>query len=322
MSYKIFTLSQSKELGDKITNQIGLKTGQIGLETFSDGELSPFFQESVRGHAVYIVGSLHQPHDNFVEMLLTLDAAKRAGAYKAHLVVPYYPYARQDRRGQSRSAIGARVIANALKANGMDSLITIDLHANQIEGFFNHDSPVIHIQGKDVFLPYLKAIIDDSWVICSPDAGGVTRAKGFADFLKLNLNVINKRRDKPNSIGSMELVGDVSGKKVLIVDDMIDTAGSLAKATELLLEKGAQEVSACITHGVLSGKAYENIGGSKLKNLYITDTIPLKQLNSNGVALPSNIKVISCAPAIAKVISAINEKTSVEYQLNNIINEA
>ncbi len=316
MSYKIFTLSKSKDLGEKITNQIGLKIGQIGLEVFSDGELSPFFQESVRGHAVYIVGSLHQPHDNFVEMLMTIDAAKRAGAYKAHLVVPYYPYARQDRRGQSRSAIGARVIANALKANGMDSLITIDLHANQIEGFFNHDSPVIHIQGKDVFIPYLKALIDDSWVICSPDAGGVTRAKGFADFLKLNLNVINKRRDKPNSIGSMELVGDVTGKKVLLVDDLVDTAGSLIKASELLLEQGASEVSACITHGVLSGDAYQKIDESLLKNLYISDTIPVEQVNSKGVKLPNKIKIISCATTIAKVISAINEKTSVEKILN------
>jgi ribose-phosphate pyrophosphokinase len=272
--------------------------------------MSPSFQESVRGHSIYIIGSLHQPHDNFMEMLLTIDAAKRAGAYKVNLVVPYYAYARQDKKDKSRGSIGARVIANALKANGMDSILIVDLHAAQIEGFFNYDSPVIHISGKDIFIPYFKNIVDESWMICSPDAGGVPRAKRFADNLKLDLVVINKRRDKPNSIGSMELVGDVKGRKVLITDDMIDTAGSLVKACELLL--------ACITHGVLSGEAYERIEKSNLKNLYISDTIPVKNFNQNGFPLPSKIVVISCSKVISRVISAVNDKVSIERQLREI----
>lgn len=321
MSYKIFALSQSQLLGEKIANQIGLKTGVIQLDVFSDGEMSPSFQESVRGQSVYLIGSLHQPHDNFMEMLLTIDAAKRAGAYKVHLVIPYYAYARQDRKDKTRGSIGARVVANALKANGMDSIMIVDLHAAQIEGFFDYDSPVIHIAGKDIFIPYFKKMVDETWVICSPDAGGVPRAKKFSDILSANLIVINKRRDKPNSIGSMELVGDVKGKKVLLIDDMIDTAGSLVKATELLLENGASEVSACITHGVLSGEAYTRIEKSSLKNLYISDTIPVKEVNKNGIEIPKKIVTVSCAPAIAKVISAINEKKSVDNQLNSIIQD-
>jgi ribose-phosphate pyrophosphokinase len=318
MSYKIFSLSQSKELGKEISDKLGIKQGDITLDVFSDGEMSPSFQESVRGHSIYIIGSLHQPHDNFMEMLLTIDAAKRAGAYKVNLVVPYYAYARQDKKDKSRGSIGARVIANALKANGMDSILIVDLHAAQIEGFFNYDSPVIHISGKDIFIPYFKNIVDESWMICSPDAGGVPRAKRFADNLKLDLVVINKRRDKPNSIGSMELVGDVKGRKVLITDDMIDTAGSLVKACELLLENGATEVSACITHGVLSGEAYERIEKSNLKNLYISDTIPVKNFNQNGFPLPSKIVVISCSKVISRVISAVNDKVSIERQLREI----
>jgi ribose-phosphate pyrophosphokinase len=255
MKYKIFNLSQSKELGETIAKQLDLKLGEITLDTFSDGEMSPSFQESIRGFSVYIIGSLHQPHDNFMEMLLTIDAAKRAGAKKVHLIVPYYAYARQDRKDKSRGSIGARVVQNCLKANGMNSIMIVDLHAGQIEGFFDYDSPVIHITGKDIFIPYFKNFIDDSWAICSPDAGGVPRAKKISDILNINLNVINKRRDKPNSIGSMELVGDVKGKKILLIDDIVDTGGSLIKATELLLENGALEVSACITHGVLSGEA-------------------------------------------------------------------
>ncbi len=321
MSYKIFALSQSQDLGNKIANQIGLKTGILQLDTFSDGEMSPSFQESVRGQAVYLVGSLHQPHDNFMEMLLTIDAAKRAGAYKVHLVVPYYGYARQDRKDKLRGSIGARVVANSLKANGMDSIMIVDLHATQIEGFFNNDSPVIHITGKNIFIPYFKKLVDNTWVICSPDAGGVPRAQKFAESLNIPLTVINKRRDKPNSISSMELVGDVKGKKVMLVDDMVDTAGSLVKATELLLSHGATAVSACITHGVLSGEAYQRIEASSLKHLYISDTVPVKKINKSGVELPEKIKIVTCAPALAEAISAISEKSSIENKLSKITSD-
>jgi ribose-phosphate pyrophosphokinase len=319
--YKLFALSQSQVLGKAIADNIGIELGKIKLDKFSDGELSPSFEESVRGYDVFIIGSLHQPHDNIMEMLLTIDSAKRAGANKVHVITPYYGYARQDRKDKSRGAIGARVLSNALKANGMDSIMIVDLHAGQIEGFFDNTSPVIHISGKDVFIPKLKTIVDKDWVICSPDAGGTTRAKKFSDILELPLIVINKRRDKPNSIGSMELVGDVTNKKVLIIDDMIDTAGSIQKAVELLLNNGAIEVSACITHGVLSGLAYKRIEESNLTKLYISDTIPVKDINKDGVFIPNKIETISCASVLATVIIAINSKISIETELNNIIYE-
>ncbi len=322
MKYKLFSLSQSHELSEAIAKKLNMNLGLISLDVFSDGEMSPSFQESIRGCSVYLIGSLHQPHDNFMEMLLTIDAAKRAGAYKVHLVTPYFMYSRQDRKDKSRGSIGARVVVNALKANGMDSIIIVDLHAGQIEGFFNYDSPVIHIAGKDIFLPHFNGFIDDKWVICSPDTGGITRAKKFADKLSVNLTVINKRRDKPNSIGSMELIGDVKGKKVMLVDDMIDTGGSLVKATELLIDNGALKVSACITHGVLSGEAYEKIENCQtLTNLYISDTIPVqkfKTFKGKNMTLPSKIVTISCANTLANVISAINENVSIESRLNEL----
>ena len=320
-NFKLFALSQSQKLGKEVAEEIGISLGELKLDKFSDGELSPAFIDSIRGYDVYIIGSLHQPHDNIMEMLLTIDSAKRAGANKVNLVIPYYGYARQDRRAKSRGAIGARVLSNALKANGMDSIMIVDLHAGQIEGFFDNTSPVIHIAGKDVFIPSIKNIVDKDWVICSPDTGGTERTKKFADILELPLIVINKRRDRPNSIGSMELVGDVSNKKVLIIDDMIDTGGSLVTATNLLLDNGASEVSACITHGVLSGLAYEKIGNSNLTKLYISDTIPVKELNSSGVKFPNNIEVISCSTVLARVISAINQNNSIENELKSIIFE-
>ncbi|MEY3450882.1 MAG: hypothetical protein RL711_707 [Bacteroidota bacterium] len=302
--YKLFALSQSQVLGKAIADNIGIELGKIKLDKFSDGELSPSFEESVRGYDVFIIGSLHQPHDNIMEMLLTIDSAKRAGANKVHVITPYYGYARQDRKDKSRGAIGARVLSNALKANGMDSIMIVDLHAGQIEGFFDNTSPVIHISGKDVFIPKLKTIVDKDWVICSPDAGGTTRAKKFSDILELPLIVINKRRDKPNSIGSMELVGDVTNKKVLIIDDMIDTGGTMCKAAQIILDKGANSVRAVVTHPVLSGKAYENIENSVLEELIVTDSIPLKQQSNK-------IRVVTVADFFAKAIRNVHTYESI-----------
>jgi ribose-phosphate pyrophosphokinase len=300
---KIFALSESLELGKMICSRLNLELGDLKVDKFSDGEISPGYEETIRNRNIFIIGSTHNS-DSIVEMMLAIDAAKRSGANQINVVIPYFGYARQDRKDKHRGAIGAAAITNALKAQGANSLMTLDLHANQIEGFF--DGSIVHIQGKNVFMPYLKTILNDEWIVCSPDAGGVARASSFSNKLGLGLAIMNKRRDKPNSIASMELVGDVTGKRVLIIDDMIDTAGSLAKATDILLSKGAIEVSACITHGVLSGKAKDNIDSSKLSTLYISDTIPLGKKK-----LSSKIKVISSADILANVINGITNKVSV-----------
>jgi ribose-phosphate pyrophosphokinase len=307
---KIFALSQSKLLGEKIANELGLKLGNLILDKFSDGEMSPGFEESIRSRKIFIIGSTHNS-ESIIELILTVDAARRSGAKQINLVVPYYGYARQDRKDKHRGAIGAGAIANIIESTGADTIMTIDLHASQIEGFFK--MPVIHIQGKSVFIPFLKSFIDDSWVICSPDAGGVARASGFSKSLNLPFVVMNKRRDKPNSIASMELVGDVEGKKVLIIDDMVDTGGSLIKCSDILLEKGATSVSACISHGILSSNAIEKINNSNLTNLFISDTIPVENRIKEG-----KIKVFSSAPMLAKVISGISKKISVNQLTSDV----
>jgi ribose-phosphate pyrophosphokinase len=306
---KIFSLTESQELTKRICDNLNIELGQLKVDKFSDGEISTGYEETIRNRNIFIVGSTHNS-DSIVEMLLAIDAAKRSGVNDINIVLPYFGYARQDRKDKHRGAIGAAAITNALKSAGAKTLLTLDLHANQIEGFF--DGAIVHIQGKSIFMPYLKRIINEEWVICSPDAGGVARASAFSNQLNIGLVIMNKRRDKPNSIASMELVGDVTGKKVLIIDDLIDTAGSLAKATEVLLSNGATEVSACITHGVLSGKAKENIDNSKLTKLYISDTIPLENKK-----LSNKIKIISSADIISTVINGITNKVSV----NKIISE-
>lgn len=306
---KIFSLSQSKALGESIAKELNLNLGNLILDKFSDGEMSPGFEESIRSRKIFIVGSTHNS-DSIVELVLTVDAARRAGAKQINVVIPYYGYARQDRKDKHRGAIGAGAIASVIESTGADTLMTIDLHASQIEGFFK--MPVIHIQGKSVFIPFLKPIMDDSWVICSPDAGGVARASSFSQKLNYPLVVMNKRRDKPNSIASMELVGDVEGKKVMIIDDMVDTGGSLVKCADILMQKGAIGVSACISHGVLSGNAIEKINKSCLTNLFISDTLPI-----DGKLVGDKIKVFSSAPMLAKVIAGISRKVSVN-QLTEI----
>jgi ribose-phosphate pyrophosphokinase len=311
-SFKIFALTESKSMGKKIASSLGVSLGDLKIDKFSDGELSPNFQESIREHKVFIVGSTHQPHSNIMEMMLTIDAAKRAGASQINCIIPYYGYARQDRKGASRGAIGSKVVANMLEANGADVVITIDLHAGQIEG--NFDIQTVNIDGKNIFIPYLKSKIINTkdWVICSPDAGGVVRAKKFSDYFNTPLCVINKRRDKPNSIASMDLVGEVKGKNVVLIDDMVDTAGSLCKASDVLLEKGAKSVSACITHPVLSGEAHERIAKSSIDKLYVSDTIPVDE---NSVAREKIVKV-SCSNVIGTVIGKFLSKESIDEGLS------
>ena len=312
--FKLFALRESRELGEKIANHLGQELGELSVDEFSDGEISPNFQNSIREHKIFIVGSTHQPHSNLMEMMLVIDAAKRAGASQVNCLIPYYGYARQDRKGASRGAIGSRVVANMLEANGADTVMVVDLHAGQIEGNFN--VPVVNIEGKNVFIPYLKTKnINEEWVVCSPDAGGVVRADKFSSYFNIPLNIINKRRDKPNSISSMELVGDVTDKKVLLVDDMVDTAGSLCKASNLLLENGAKEVHAVITHPVLSGPAYERLSKSSITTLYVSDTIPIPKDN----IAKDKIKIISCSNVIATVIQKFLEKQSIDQGLSDMI---
>ena len=319
MEYEIFALSQCKELGEKIAKNLDKELSPLETEVFSDGEISVSFPNSLRGKHVYIVGSTNPNADNFMELLLAIDAASIAGAYKVHVVTPYYGMARQDKKGKTRSALGARVVAKCLEANGADSVMCVDLHASQIQGFFSNSTPVIEVEGKDIFAPILKEIVNpEEWLICSPDAGGGVRAKKMAKQLGLGMVMMDKTRDKPNSIGNMVLIGDVKDKKVIIVDDMVDTAGTLCSSAEVLLEKGATEVSACIAHGILSGVAYERIGNSKLKTLYISDTIPVKRVNDLGVNIPSNIRTISCSDTISKIIKATRENSSIDETIKGI----
>jgi ribose-phosphate pyrophosphokinase len=307
---KIFALSQSKLLGEKIAKELGLNLGSLNLDKFSDGEMSPSFEETIRNRKIFIVGSTHNS-DSIVELILTVDAARRAGAKQINLVIPYYGYSRQDRKDRHRGAIGAGAIASVIESIGVDTVMTIDLHASQIEGFFKMS--VIHIQGKSVFVPFLKNVIGNDWVICSPDAGGVTRATGFSQIMGLPLVVMNKRRDKPNSIASMELVGDVKGKNVMIIDDMVDTGGSLVKCADTLLDHGALSVSACISHGVLSGNAIDKINKSNLKNLFISDTLPVE-----SKIVGDKIQIFSSAPILGRVIAGVSKKISVSQLTSDI----
>ncbi len=310
--YEIFSLSNSQELGLNISKKLDIPLSSLETEIFSDGEISVSFPNSIRGKHVYIVGSTSS-NDNIIEMLLSIDAAKIAGAYKVHAVIPYYGYARQDKRGKLRSALGARVIAKSLETNGVDSVICADLHASQIQLAFSNTTSVIEIEGKDIFSPVLQHIVNaDEWLICSPDAGGATRAKKMSRQLGLGMVLMDKTRDKPNSVGDMVLIGDVKNKKVIIVDDMVDTAGTLCKSAEILNNMGCAEVYACITHGILSGLAYERLKTSKIKKLYISDSIPIKKINSLGVEKPENIEVVSSSDVISMIIKASRENTSIE----------
>jgi ribose-phosphate pyrophosphokinase len=307
---KIFGLSNSQKLAGDIAYQMGLPLGELKTDVFSDSEMTVYYNETIRKREIYIVGSTNSPQA-IMEMMLAIDAAKRAGAKAVNVVIPYFGYSRQDRKDQHRGPISAKVMATMLESVGMDSLMTIDLHSNQIEGFFS--KPVVHIQGSFIFTSYLKYIINTSYSILSPDQGGIQRATMFSNKLKLPLVMMNKRRDKPGSIKSMELVGDVEGKRVLLVDDIIDSGGSLSKAVDVLIDNGAVEVNACITHPVLSGKAFDNINNSKLTTLFVGDTIPME----NRI-ISNKIKVISTADSLAKIITRINNKQSVN-QLQQFI---
>lgn len=300
---KIFSGSASVYLAEKIAELYGSNLGSVSLSRFSDGEMQPIYNESVRGCDLFLVQSTFAPAENLMEMLLMIDAAKRASVKTINVVIPYFGYARQDRKDKPRVSIGAKLVANLLTAAGASRLITMDLHAGQIQGFF--DIPVDHLDASSVFLPYIMQKLDPANIIlAAPDMGGVARARLYAKFLKVDIAVIDKHRERANQVASMQVIGDVTDKDVILVDDLVDTAGTLFKAASELKKKGAKSVRAFVTHPILSGGAVQKIEASELEELVTTDTIPLKQESAK-------ITVLSIAPVFSKAIRKIHSHESI-----------
>ena len=299
---KIFTCTQSTELGKSIANNFGIKIGKINFSRYSDGEFQPSFEESVRGARIFIIGSTHPSSENLMEMLFMLDAAKRASARHITAVMPYFGWARQDRKDKPRVPIGAKMIAKIIEAAGATRIITMDLHADQIQGFF--EKPVDHLFASTIFVPHIKSLNLDNLTIASPDMGGSKRAYAYSRFLESDVVICYKQRKKANLISHMELIGDVEGKNVVLVDDMVDTAGTLAHAANLMIEKGAKSVRAVCTHALLSRDAYTKIDESKLEQLIVTDSI-------NNIKKNSKIKVLSCAELFASTMYNVHHNKSI-----------
>ena len=297
---KIFACRSSKPLAEKIVKALGTELGKSEVLEFSDGEFQPSFNESVRGATVFIVQSTFPPVENLFELLLMIDAAKRASAHTVIAVMPYFGWARQDRKDKPRVSIGAKLVANLLHAAGCDRVMTCDLHADQIQGFF--DFPVDHLYAGNIFLPYLRDKNIENLAIAAPDMGGAKRANAYARYLQCPVIICHKSRERANVVGSITAIGDVAGKNVIIVDDMIDTAGTLTKAANVLKEMGALSVKACATHAVFSGKAYERIAESALEEVIVTDTIPL---SSDPEKDTSKITVLSVADTFANVMEKV-----------------
>jgi len=299
---KIFSGSATQYLAAKIAETYGKTLGKVTIERFSDGEISTYFKESVRGCDVFLVQSTFSPMDNLMELLLMIDAAKRASAKYVTAVVPYFGYARQDRKDKPRVAIGAKLVANLFSAAAPDRLMTCDLHAGQIQGFF--DFPVDHFSGSIIFVPYLQQLSRENLIFASPDVGGVKRTRNFAQYFQTDMVICDKHRKRSNEVAEMQVIGDVDGKDVVIVDDLVDTAGTLCKAAGVLKKNGARSVRAIATHPVLSGAAYHNIENSELEELVVTDTIPLKQECDK-------IKVLSVAEMFSSAIKKIHKYESI-----------
>ena len=301
-SAKIFSGTGSQDLAEQICKSYGSRLGKVNIQRFSDGEILPTFMESIRGDFVFLVQSTHSPAENLMELLLMIDAAKRASAYKIIAVIPYYGYARQDRKDRPRVAIGSKLIANMIQAAGADRLITMDLHAPQIQGYF--DIPVDHLDSHAVFIPYIENLKLENLTFAAPDVGSANRIREIASYFEAEMVICDKHRKRANEIASMVVIGDVTDRDVVIIDDICDTGGTLAKSAALLMEKGARSVRALITHPVLSGKAYENIEKSVLDELVVCDTIPLRQTTPK-------IKVISVAELFAVAIRNAFENKSI-----------
>lgn len=299
---KIFTGASSRYVAEKIAKSYGQDLGKVSLYRFSDGEFQPSYEETVRGSDVVIIQSTFPPSDNLFELLLMIDAAKRASANQIIAVMPYFGYARQDRKDKPRVAIGAKMVANLLSAAGATRIITMDLHADQIQGFF--DIPVDHLYGSSIFLPYIQSLNLPNLTMAAPDMGGTKRANAYAKYLKSDIVICYKQRSKANVVDSITLMGEVEGRDIMLVDDLIDTGGTLTKAADMMMDRGAKTVRAICTHAILSGKAYETIENSKLTELIVTDTVPLKRESSK-------IKVLSVADLFAKVLHSVHSYESI-----------
>jgi len=301
-SIKFFSGRESKYIAEKIVKAYGTTLGKSSVVEFSDGEFVPSFDETVRGKHVFIVQSTFAPTENLFELLLMIDAAKRASAYKIIAVIPYFGFARQDRKDRPRVSIGAKLMADLLTAAGVSRVMTMDLHADQIQGFFN--VPVDHIYASSIFVPYIKSLNLKDLVIASPDMGGAKRANAYSKFLGCPMVVSHKSRDKANEVGEMTVIGDVKDKNVIILDDMIDTAGTVTKAAGIMMERGAKSVRAIATHPVLSGPAYDRIKNSDLTELIVSDSIPV---NPDC----DKIKVLSVADIFANTINKVYHYESI-----------
>lgn len=299
---KIFSCTESKVLAEKIAKAYGTTLGKVNFSHYSDGEYQPSYEESVRGARIFLIGSTQPSSDNLMELLLMIDAAKRASARHITAVMPYFGWARQDRKDKPRVPIGAKLIAKLIEAAGATRIITMDLHADQIQGFF--EKPVDHLYASTIFIPYIESLKLEELTIASPDMGGSKRAYAYSRFLESNVVICYKQRKKANVVSHMELIGEVEGKNVIIVDDMVDTAGTLTKAADLMVERGAKSVRAICTHALLSGNAYERIEKSKLTELIVTDTIPEKKKSNK-------IKVLTCANLFADVMHSVNNNQSI-----------
>jgi ribose-phosphate pyrophosphokinase len=301
-SAKIFSGTGSQYLAEKIAKKFGEPLGKVNIQRFSDGEIYVEFQESIRGQFVFLIQSTYSPTDNLMELLLMIDAAKRASAYKVIAVIPYYGFARQDRKDRPRVAIGAKLVANMITAAGADRVITMDLHAPQIQGYF--DIPVDHLEASAIFIPYIEKLNLPNLTFAAPDVGSANRIREIASYFECEMVICDKHRKRANEIASMVVIGDVTGKDVVLIDDLCDTGGTLVKSALLMKEKGANSVRALCTHPVLSGNAYNNIQNSVLEELVVCDTIPLR-----GEC--SKIKVISTDELFATTIRNAFENKSI-----------
>ena len=298
----LLSTTGSQYLSDKIAEAYGQPLGELEVAKFNDGEMQPIIRQSVRGEYVFIIGSTFQPHDNLMEMLLTIDAARRASAGYICAVMPYFGYARQDRKDQPRVPISAKLIANLLVEAGADRIMTLDLHADQIQGFF--DIPVDHLKSQAIYIPYFDRQDMSNVTFASPDMGGVKRARDYAKYYERNVVICDKYRKRAGEIASMTLIGEVKDADVILVDDLVDTAGTLCRAADLIMERGARSVRAIATHPILSGSAYERIENSKLETLIVCDAVPLKQISPK-------IKVLSSAQLFAKGIRKTHDNESI-----------
>lgn len=274
-SVKIFSGNASRHLAENIARSFGKRLGDCQIQKFSDGEFQPVFQESIRGDYVFLVQSTNAPSDNLMELLLMIDAARRASAGYITAVIPYFGFARQDRKDKPRVAIGSKLVANLLTEAGADRVMTMDLHAPQIQGFF--DIPVDHLDSSAIFIPYIENLQIENLTFASPDVGSTNRVREVASYFGADMVICDKQRKRANEVASMTVIGDVTGRDVVLIDDICDTAGTLTKSAALLMERGARTVRAFCTHPVLSGKAYENIENSVLEKLVVCDTIPLRR---------------------------------------------